>query len=510
MPAASEHDRPTGLRDTTGRHPTARPTPPASQPASLADAPTGLPRHPRRGARRKLVVREHDELTGLDENERQELERFALAQPAGAEAGWRPVLTLRKGGIYAQNHVGIIETRRGTVVEILPKIDLANVAREAGGPAPHPGERTGGSADSSTSTPRSRSTWASITGERAGGSADSSTARHEDTRRVFLTMLRDWRGLGQAQLDAAAIRSVCRFDMLEAFVHLFLTSVILLTRRGLARAYRIREANLPCLRGRILFPPHVRENLVDRSRFYVGYDEFTADRPANRLIHLALRRLADAVRHPANRQRVHQLRILFSDVPPSTNPDDDWARHRVDRSMRHYDAVMPWVRLFLFGDGLATFAGPHVNRALLFPMEEVFEDFVTAAVRRHQRRFTVRAQGPVRPLAVDRAGGGAFRLKPDIALSEGGQVRFILDAKWKRLDPGEPNQGVGQDDAYQLFAYGRGYGCRRVVLVYPRTAAFRETIVFRFDDQDLELACLPFDVEDSAATVGTMMRDVLC
>ena len=512
MPAASGRDRPADLRDTTGRHPPGRPTPPASQPVPLADtmAADAPAARPRRGARRKLVVREHDALTGLDEDERRELERFARAQPAGAEAGRRPVLMLRNGQLHAQNHVGIIETRRGTVVEILPKIDLANVGHEVREPAPPPGERAGGS-DSSTSTPRSRSTWASRTGERAGGPADASTGRPEDTRRVFLTMLRDWRGLGQAQLDAAAIRSVCRFDMLEAFVHLFLTSVILLTRRGLARAYRTREANLPCLRGRILFPPHVRENLVDRSRFYVGYDEFTADRPANRLIHLALRRLAGAVRHPANRQRVHQLRILFSDVPPSTNLDDDWTRHRVDRSMRHYEAVMPWVRLFLFGHGLATFAGPHVNRALLFPMEEVFEDFVTAAVRRHQRRFTVRAQGPVRPLAVDGAGEGAFRLKPDIVLTESGQVRFILDAKWKRLDPGAPNQGVSQDDAYQLFAYGKRYGCRRVVLVYPRTTAFRETIVFRFiDDHDLEMACFPFDVENSAATVDTMMRGLLC
>ena len=323
-------------------------------------------------------------------------------------------------------------------------------------------------------------------------------------------MLRDWRGLGQAQLDAAGIRAVCRFDMLEAFVHLFLTGVVLLTRRGLARAYRTREANLSCLRGRILFPPHVRENLVDRSRFYVGYDEFTADRPANRLIHLALRRLAGIVRHPANRQRVHQLRIVFSDVPPSTNPDDDWTRHRVDRSMRHYDAVMPWVGLFLFGRGLATFAGQHVNRALLFPMEEVFEDFVTAAVRRHRRRFTVGVQGPMKPLATDGAGKDAFRLKPDVVLMEHRQVRFILDAKWKRLDLAAPNHGVRPDDAYQLFAYGRRYGCRRVVLVYPRTSAFHETLRFRFvDDGDLELACFPFDVADSAGTVDALMRDLL-
>ena len=102
--------------------------------------------------------------------------------------------------------------------------------------------------------------------------------------------------------------------------------------------------------------------------------------------------------------------------------------------MRHYDAVMPWVGLFLFGRGLATFAGPHINRALLFPMQDVFEDFVTAAVRRHQRRFTVHAQGPMRPLATDRAGKDAFRLKPDVVLSDSTQVRYILDAKWKRLD----------------------------------------------------------------------------
>lgn len=416
--------------------------------------------HPRRAAKPALVVREYQPLTGLHDDDQRDLMRFGVAHQAD-DGGRRPaVFGLRKGRLHAQNYVGIIETRRGTVIEILPKIDLS----------------------------------------RDGD---------EDTRRVFLSMLRSWRGLGHAQLDGASIRSVRHLDMFEAFVHLFLTSVVLLTRRGLARRYRTREANLPRLRGRILFPRHVRENLVDRSMFYVGYDEFTANRPANRLIHLALQRLAAVVRHPANRQRVHQLRIMFSDVPTSTNRDDDWARHRVDRSMRHYDSVMPWVRLFLFGHGLATFSGRYVSRALLFPMEEVFEDFVTAAVRRHQQRFEVRAQGPKRPLATDVADRPAFWMKPDIALMERGQVRFILDAKWKRVDLGERNHGVSQADAYQLFAYGRMYGCRRVVLVYPRTAAFRGTVRFRFaGDEDLELACFPFDVSDAAGSVGGLVGEL--
>ena len=416
-----------------------------------------------RTASRKIVVREYDELTGLDPNEQRDLERFALER-ATDEQGWPGgVFTLQNGLLKAQNYVGVLETRQGTVVEILPKVNLSDDGDE--------------------------------------------NTRKENTRKVFMTMLRDWRGLRETQWKGASIRAIRSLDMFEAFVHQFLTNVILLTRRGLARTYQTQEANLQSLRGRILFPAHIRENLVDRSRFYVGYDEFTADRPANRLIHLALQRLVPIVRHPPNRQRLHQLRIAFSSVPHSTNQNDDWARYQVDRSMRQYDTVMPWVRLFLSGHGLATFAGAHVNRAMLFPMQDVFEDFVTAAVRRHQKRFSVRAQGPLRPLATNAANNKkSFYMKPDILL-ERNNDRFILDAKWKRLDSKKHNHDIKQADVYQLFAYGRQYDCRRVVLVYPQTMDFREPIRFQFHDKPaLELICFPFKVDDPAGTVEKMLQ----
>ena len=421
-----------------------------------------------RTASRRIVVREYDELTGLDPDEQRDLERFALER-ATDEQGWPGgVFTLQNGRLQAQNYVGVLETRQGTVVEILPKVDLSDDGDE--------------------------------------------NTREENTRKVFMTMLRDWRRLEGAQWKGASIRAIRRLDMFEAFVHQFLTNVILLTRRGLARTYQTQEANLQSLRGRILFPAHIRENLVDRSRFYVGYDEFTADRPANRLIHLALQRLVPIVRHPPNRQRLHQLRIAFSSVPHSTNQNDDWARYQVDRSMRQYDAVMPWVRLFLSGHGLATFAGAHVNRAMLFPMQNVFEDFVTASVRRNKQHFAVSAQEATHHLAtIDKA--KAFRLKPDIVLRKNGQVHSILDAKWKRVDPKENNDDtkydIKQADVYQLFAYGRQYNCPRVALLYPQTTHFRKPIRFQFNDKPaLELMCFPFNVADPAETVKKMIQEL--
>ena len=123
---------------------------------------------------------------------------------------------------------------------------------------------------------------------------------------------------------------------------------------------------------------------------------------------------------------------------------------------------------------------------------------------------TVRAQGPMRHLATDGAGREAFRLKPDVVLMERGQARFVLDAKWKRLDPDAANHGVSQDDAYQLFAYGTRYGCRRVILVYPRTPDFHQTLHFRFvSGRNLDMDCFPFNVADCAGSVGMMMRELL-
>ena len=166
----------------------------------------------------------------------------------------------------------------------------------------------------------------------------------ESTRKVFLTMLRTYRGLRAAQFNETGISELRYFNMLDIFVRLFLTNLVLLTQRGLARQYRGVEDNLPWLRGRIQFPEHIRRNAVNRARFHVAFDEFTADRPENRLIHRAIHKLR-SVTHPHNHQLLHQLRICFSEVPRSARPEVDWERHRIDRSMRHYDVVMAWVRL---------------------------------------------------------------------------------------------------------------------------------------------------------------------
>ena len=406
-----------------------------------------------------LAIREHEELKGLSQDELRDLKDFALENQMDGQGNYRPVLELKNKRLYAQNYVGIIETRKGTVLEILPKVDFAE------------GEDT------------------------------------EKTKQIFFKMLRDWRGFKSlAQFNASHINAVRRFNMLEVFVHLFLNNLVLLTQRGLARHYQSEEDNQPYLRGRILFPQHIRENVANRARFFVGYDEFSANRPANRLIHSTIHKLMGSVRQPRNQQLLHQLRINFSDIPQSMHPESDWVQHRVDRSMQHYDEVMQWVGLFLFGQGLTTFAGRYVNQTLLFPMWEVFEDFVAANFRRYRENFFVREQGPRKYLVTNGQGYRVFAMRPDISLIKQGDVQFILDTKWKRIngEGSDPKHGISQADMYQLFAYGKKYGCKQVALVYPKSEQFQKILRYEFDEK-LSLSCFPFDVTEPQVSVEEIL-----
>lgn len=415
------------------------------------------------------TIREHEQFRirhGLDNRDLEDLKAFARDNArASQEHGYRPVLHFgRSGRLHASNYVGMITTKHGTVVEILPKIDL-------------------------------------------GGDVH---ADPDQTREAFLTMLRAYRGLNRAaNLPPSAIRTLRHFPMIEAFVRLFLENVSLLVRGGLGRRYVAIQENLPFLRGRIAFPHHLRKNQIDRSRFYVEHDELSPNRPANRLIRTTLDRLKPIVRNERSHRLLADIEPAFSAVPAARDLRADWRRHTIDRSMRHYGRVMQWVDLFLFNRGLATWSGKHVNQSLLFPMEEVYEDFVTHSFRCHQAEYQVVAQGPLKHIASIR-GKRVFVTKPDISLRKPpNTVRFILDAKWKHIGKGgsDPILDIASSDLYQLYAYGKRYECRAVALIYPRSGAFTSPVVAQFFD-GLKLVCLPFDIA-SAGKIQSSVQSAL-
>lgn len=372
-----------------------------------------------------------------------------------AEAGGTPWLrlSLQRGrrAVQVTSFVGVIRAPDGYQIEVLPKV-----------------------------------------GKAIGG-------RDSEARELLIEMLRCLGGFRHMQTDSARLAAT-HMPLLEVFIGEFLRTVGHLVKRGLRSDYTSQQDSLFALRGKLQMATHLRRNLCRRDRFFVAFDEFSPNRPENRLLHAALRRVLTWTGSQANEQLARELCFVFAEVPVSEHPATDFQRVRLDRGMAHYDDALAWARLILEDESPLTGAGGHHAPSLLFPMEAVFEAFVARHLARQlEQGFTLRTQ--VRSLSLVRhLEQDWFRLKPDLLVQASKVNRLVLDTKWKLIDArqatGADKYGLDQGDFYQLHAYGQNYldGQGNVVLIYPKTDAFNKALpVFKFaKSAGLRLWVLPF------------------
>ena len=368
-------------------------------------------------------------MISLPEHAFDQLEQFILSnRDEGSDTQPLELMSLSaKPGvgkvITAKNYVGVITTRDGTEIEILPKLTLA------------------------------------------GDDSD------EAIRKVFLTMLRTVQEAPFKTFRTAHLNT-SRMRLLDLFVRMFLEEAHRLIQRGLKSDYTVRQDNETCVHGKIVFSEHIRKNLLHRERIFVEYDVFSLDSPENRLVKSTAVYLQ---RHATDRQNRKDLRIVLSvmeQVPVSKNVEQDFLRCSQSRTMVDYQRLLELCRVFLQGKSFTAFSGGQAALALLFPMERVFESYVAAVLRRHldSRQYRVHVQAKDKYLfELPRK---QFALRPDLVIEDLNRgERTILDTKWKLLSPQWYNFGISQADMYQMYAYQKEYQAKQAVLLYPNCEA---------------------------------------
>lgn len=367
------------------------------------------------------------------------LERICLQTAERGESAWLR-LTQRRGRRVVQvtSFVGVMRSPTGFQLEVLPKLGRAI----------------------------------------EGG---ASTARQ-----LLIDMLKCLPGFRHIRTDSAHLLAT-KMPLLEVFVAEFLSAVEHVVKRGLRRDYVPEQSNLFALRGKLLVSPHLRQNLQRPDRFFTDHDEFSPDRPENRLLHAALRKVLGVTVSQQNQRLARELCFVFADVPPSVQVRADLQRVRFGRGMSHYADAIDWSRLILQDESPLTGAGANDAPSLLFPMEALFEAFVAQHLARQLRQpLVLKTQAQLHHL-IRHQGDDWFRLKPDLLVQDATGERLVLDTKWKLIDSRKSNgtdkYGLAQADFHQLQAYGQSYLKAKgdVVLVYPLTEVFEEALpVFDF------------------------------
>ncbi len=337
---------------------------------------------------------------------------------------------------------------------------------------------------------------------------DATTTESEESsamfaRQVLWRMLQCLGPFAHARATSAEL-AVARMPLWEIFVAELLASVERVVQRGLRRQYNGLEDNLPVLRGRLLVAEHLRHNLVRRDRFYTAFDEFTLNRAENRVLHAALQMVLRTSTDSENVRTSRRLCALFHDIPLSRNVEADLAAHTRERGSHVYDEPLGWAGLLLTGFSPLTTAGHQLAPSLLFPMEKVFEAYVSKHLPAQLKPgYTLHAQVQAHHL-ITHEGNQWFSMRPDLLAKREGTNRMVLDAKWKLLDgssAGRANRyGISQADLYQMQAYALAYlpDGGDLALVYPRTSAFRAALpVFQFNTPSRHcLWVLPFDLQE--------------
>lgn len=380
------------------------------------------------------------------------LEAEALRITDLGEGSWIR-LSQRKGmrAVQVTSFVGVLRAPNGFQIEILPKV-----------------------------------------GKSIGGGA-------VEARQLLIDMLCCLRQFRHVQTDKARLLAR-RMPLLEVFMSEFLSAAGLVVKRGLQSDYAVREDNVFALRGKLMMAEHLRQNLFRADRFFTQFDEFTTDRPENRLLHAALQNVLGLTTAQENQKLARELAFVFADVPVSVQPSADFQRVRIDRSMGHYEGALAWARLILSNESPMTGTGNHAAPSLLFPMESLFEAFVAKHLQKqisvgYLLKTQARSHYLVRHKEQD-----WFRMKPDLLVHDKAANRLVLDTKWKLLDTlkanGSDKYGLLQADFYQLQAYGQSYLDNEGMLglVYPKTATFNQPLpVFEFPkSKGLKLWVLPF------------------
>ena len=392
------------------------------------------------------------------------LERFILEnKPQDDSQAWEFLTLSVKHGIKvisAKNYVGVITMNDGTTIEILPKLDKADEV---------------------------------------------------ETIRVFRDMLSTVKDLPYKSFKESNMMSD-RMTLFEVYIRMFLEEVGLLIKRGLKSGYVYREENESFLKGRLDFNRHIKANITHKERFFVGYDEFEANRPENKLIKSALRYVKEKTHDAKNLRDSRQYLMIFSDIDESENYEKDFASYTANRNMQEYDTVLKWCRIFLMNKSFTAFRGNDVAFALLFPMEQLFESYVADRIKRHMdaKRYHVSAQDKRYHLFDSPR---KFSLRPDIVVSNyETKTNVVLDTKWKMLSPQHQNYGISQADMYQMYVYHKKYKPEKVILLYPFNQSFNDStkvIGYHADEAEDVQVCAAFfdlmDVEGSLSRIETLM-----
>jgi 5-methylcytosine-specific restriction enzyme subunit McrC len=270
--------------------------------------------------------------------------------------------------------------------------------------------------------------------------------------------------------------------------------------QGLLPGYITLEETSYVLRGRLRETEQLHRHHGLPVPLEIRHDEFTVDIPENQILLTACERILNAPGvDTESKLRLRRLLRDFADVTAldRRDPLPAWQPTRLNAQ---YHIALRVAELVLQATSVEYGTGGVTVNGLLLDMPQLFEDFVTMALREAlETTYGGRVIGQDRS-HFDEA--GRVLMRPDIVWRFHGTAVAVADAKYKAEKPaGYPNA-----DLYQLLAYCTVLGLRRGHLIYAK--GNEEPALHIVKHAAIEIICHAIDLEASPSSLLDQMSSL--
>lgn len=318
-----------------------------------------------------------------------------------------------RNGVKFKNYVGVVQVGNVTI-EILPK------------------------ADKTTFSDTERNQW------------------HD----VLLLMLKRCKKIKLDSVSEASLKKRYH-SLLDLYFEIYIQEVNQLLNQGLIKKYRRTSGNVLALKGQINFAKNIQKNLVHKERFYTTHETYDYKHLINQILLRALSVLKLISTNTSLLDSIERLKARFPDIEEIEITNTDFSKIFLNRKATKYEEAIKIAKMIILNFSPDIKGGGENMLALLFDMNKLWEEYVYRMLRKvDQKGLKVSFQNR------DKFWENKY-IKPDLVLEktspEGKKETFIIDTKWKIIDPGKP----GDNDLKQMYAYNMYWGSTKSLLLYP-------------------------------------------
>lgn len=261
--------------------------------------------------------------------------------------------------------------------------------------------------------------------------------------------------------------NIRQFSLIDLFFREFIIETQHLVQSGLIKKYLLTEMNLSKVKGKILFPQHLRHNFINKERTFCAFSEYNTNNIYNRILKKALTILGSITHNSEMIKQSKSILDSLCEIDLVNVTEDTFNQLDYNRKTERYRNAMVLAKLIILNYSPDFEAGSNSVISFLFDMNMLFEKYVYRCLKKHAHMYPyldIKAQVSHR---IWESTLCKRSIRPDIVIKDNRDNRdnsvFVLDTKWKKPKQLKPSD----EDLKQMYVYNMYYSSKKSFLMYP-------------------------------------------